>query len=356
MAEDNKISDQIDLIAISKLLWLKRALIIKVVIAFLGFAVLLAFTMRAHYQSTSKLMIESLESDESKLGGLSGLAGLARISLDQSSSGVLSPELYPEIVFSTPFLLKMINREVHFEQANITTSSFVYLDSIQKPTIWKTLFNYTLGLPGLVKRLYFSSDQKVNAQFSLPRLSEHKSRILETFKKWIVLEVNSDLGLLKVSIECPDPTAATRLNELLIELLTKELTKYKLEKSKQNLDFVKNRFDESKENYEGKQKEWAAFADKNLNLIKSSAKLEEQRIRNEVDLAFEIYKGLASQLEQARIKIKEKTPVFTVLEPPRVPYKKSKPNKIVIIFVMCFFGLVFGSLLAILKEKTPIVI
>jgi hypothetical protein len=41
---------------------------------------------------------------------------------------------------------------------------------------------------------------------------------------------------------------------------------------------------------------------RNRNVVTSLAQAESQRLQNEYNLAFEVYKGLATQLEQAKIK------------------------------------------------------
>ena len=54
------------------------------------------------------------------------------------------------------------------------------------------------------------------------------------------------------------------------------------------------------------QNQWFAFNDKNKNITSSLFRTESQRLQNELDIAMEVYKGLASQLEQAKIKLKSK--------------------------------------------------
>ena len=52
--------------------------------------------------------------------------------------------------------------------------------------------------------------------------------------------------------------------------------------------------------------------------------------------------GLATQLEQAKIKVKEETPVFTVLEPVKVPVNKSRPKKLFVVLGSLFIGVIVG--------------
>jgi uncharacterized protein involved in exopolysaccharide biosynthesis len=62
----------------------------------------------------------------------------------------------------------------------------------------------------------------------------------------------------------------------------------------------------------------------------------------EYTLAMSLYSELATQLEQAKISVKETMPVLTVIKPVTVPYKKSKPQRAMILFAFTFLGIVAG--------------
>ena len=47
---------------------------------------------------------------------------------------------------------------------------------------------------------------------------------------------------------------------------------------------------------------------------------------------------MAKQLETAKIKVKEETPILTVIEPITVPNARSKPNRKQIVFIWIFLG------------------
>jgi uncharacterized protein involved in exopolysaccharide biosynthesis len=55
-----------------------------------------------------------------------------------------------------------------------------------------------------------------------------------------------------------------------------------------------------------------------------------------------LYGELAAQLEQAKISVKETMPVLTVINPVTVPYKKSKPQRAMILMAFTFLGGVLG--------------
>jgi uncharacterized protein involved in exopolysaccharide biosynthesis len=56
-----------------------------------------------------------------------------------------------------------------------------------------------------------------------------------------------------------------------------------------------------------------------------------------------LYSELATQLEQAKIEVKKDTPILTVVRPVTIPYKKSKPQRLQILVVFTFLGVVAGA-------------
>jgi uncharacterized protein involved in exopolysaccharide biosynthesis len=78
-------------------------------------------------------------------------------------------------------------------------------------------------------------------------------------------------------------------------------------------------------------------------------------LQSEFSIATNVYDELAKQLEQAKIQVKEVTPVFSVLEPAVVPHKKTKPKKGTIMIFWLFLGLVTGTSVVFGKEYLSII-
>jgi len=173
---------------------------------------------------------------------------------------------------------------------------------------------------------------------------------LKEFRKRISVDVDSKSGILTLTAEMPDAVAAAELAQLSIDILTKYVSDYKVRKAQENYDFVQARYKEAKTEFEKNQEALAMFNDRNRNVVTALAQAESQRLQNEYNLAFEVYKGLASQLEQAKIKVKEETPVFTVLEPVIVPNRKSFPNTIVVILSSAILGCLVGIIIKVMSE------
>lgn len=335
MTEKKKIiqDDEIDLIELTKTIWSGRWFISKVTGVFVFFGLVIAFTSPVEYEASTKLLPEATEGASPNLGGLGGLAGLAGIDISgmSSSGGVLSPQLYPEIVNSLPFVLDVMNDTVYFERGDINTTTIYYLENMMNPSLLDYLFKYTIGLPGLIKTRIIgnrSKSQTYNGNHSQEyyRLSREQWKLIENFKDRISLNIDDDTGLISIKVEMPDAYAAAQITKKIEEEVTTAVTKYRTNKAQENLNFVLETFQVAKSEFETVQLRLARATDRNMNVSSATAQIELRRIENEYNVAFEVYKGLASQVEQAKIKLKEVTPVFTVLEPVQIPVDKSKPK------------------------------
>ncbi|MEQ6121651.1 Wzz/FepE/Etk N-terminal domain-containing protein [Reichenbachiella sp. MALMAid0571] len=345
--------DEIDLIELAKTIWAGRRLIVKITSVFVILGLIIAFTSKVEYEASCKLLPESQEGMKSSLGGLSGLAGLAGINLDMGGAGVLTPELYPEIAKSLPFQLQILKDTLTFENQNIRTTAFHYFKEIDKPTLLGYIAKYTIGLPGLIKSI-FTEDAETNeiiqAKDEPIRISKEDWKLIELFKGRINISVDSKSGMIDISVEMPDPLAAASLTEKVVALLTDEVTEYKINKARNNLNFVQASFIDAKKEFETIHLALAKMTDQNRNVSSALAEIELQRIQNEYNVAFEVYKGLASQVEQAKIKLKEEMPVFTVLEPIIVPVEKSNMRKLHILIISILLGAALSALYIIFKN------
>lgn len=102
--------------------------------------------------------------------------------------------------------------------------------------------------------------------------------------------------------------------------------------------FTEKLYGEAKASYESAQKKYANFVDANQNIILLSYRAEQERLQNEMNLAYQVYTQVSQQLQMARAKVQEITPVYTVVQPATVPLKPAKPNKLMILIGFMFLA------------------
>ena len=112
---------EIDLIELAQKVWASRKLVFKAcgIAALVGLVV--AFSIPKEYSTSVTLAPESG-------GSMGALAAMAGINLGTSSGeDALSPELYPDIVSSTPFLIELFDVKVKDQKAKVDTTLYAYL-------------------------------------------------------------------------------------------------------------------------------------------------------------------------------------------------------------------------------------
>jgi len=343
------IDNEIDLLALVKTLWNGRRTVVKSILICGMIGLFVALTSPKEYVATT-IMVPSGSSGSSSLGGLGGLAAMAGINLNAPSSGDLSPAVYPKIVSSLPYQLELIKTPLKFNELKEPVTFFDYYTGLQKPNL---LLKYTIGLPSLIMGiprailLAIKGEEPQKAE-ELDKqkpveLSPKQQAAIATLSGMISLSTNTKDGIIILTTTMPEALAAAQLGQHAQELLQQYIIEFKIKKTKANLDFIQQRFDETTKKFETAQEKLASFRDRNKNVSLATAKTEEERLTSQYNLIYSIYSELAKQLEQAKIQVKQDTPVFTIIEPVSVPIKKTKPNRPMILFIWLFMGGIIGT-------------
>jgi uncharacterized protein involved in exopolysaccharide biosynthesis len=136
----------------------------------------------------------------------------------------------------------------------------------------------------------------------------------------------------------PDPVIAASTVKIAAEYLRKYVTNYRTDKSRSQVKFLSNQVSESKARYQAAEVAVAGYKDRNRFLIMNTAKVEEQRLIADFMLAQQVYNDLSKQYEQAKIRVEEETPVLKILEPAKVPKKRSEPKRTMIVIGFGILG------------------
>ena len=344
--------DEIDLVDLIKTIWSGRMFILKSTAIACLLGVIIAFASPVEYTSSCTLLPESQKSNMKNLGGFAGLAGLAGVDLGSLSGGgvVLKPDLYPALANSLPFMLEIMNDTIYFEKLNLRMTSYYYFKEIEKPTFFDYIKRYTIGLPKKIKGWLSEEAEPKDFTSDFYRISKADWKIIENFRNRISINVKDKKGVIEVDIKMPDPYAAAEIAKKIEVKLTQAVIDYKTNKAVKNLEFVENAYKEAKARFENMQKKLAIARDRNAYVNTSMGKIGLEKIEHEFDLAFEVYKGLATQVEQAKIGVKEETPVFTVLEPVRVPNDKASPKRGMMLMISLLLGVLLSSIYILIKK------
>lgn len=336
--------DEIDLIDLARTLWRERWRIIKTIIIFTILGLLVALFSEKEYEA-STIMVPQLNNPSSQLGGLSSLASLAGFNMDMNAGeNVVSPMLYPMIISSTSFQLEIMNAEYQFEEMEKPMSLLDYYMTIYKPGLFGFLKKYTIGLPGVIRSAIQGEqhDKVSDSKSGTIKLTVDQYKTGKIIDNNLSLAVNDKDGYLTLESRFHQASLAAQVAQESQKLLQEYVTKFKVEKAAAQLEFISERYEENKSEFEEAQSKLANFRDANKNISSEIMRTQEERLQSEYQLAFDVYSELAKQLEQSLIKVEENTPVFSIIEEVVVPFERSKPKRSVILFFSFFLGGIIG--------------
>lgn len=356
-AVNTRNEDEIDLKEIIIKLWSNRKFILTFTGVFLVLGILIAFLSPVTYKATCTVVPQLPQKDGGNIGGLASIVG---INLGSPMGGeILSPTVYPQIINSVPFCKELMQTEIipeKYPNETITLYEYYTNPRYQKANILGIIKKYTIGLPGLIiSSIKLSKDidsiQVIDTdKANIYSLSKKENAVYQTIKDNIEYNSNSKDGFITLGYIFPEKKASAIIANKIQCVLESYISRFKSQKQLDNLDFVQQSFDEAKKDFYDKQAALALFQDRNRNLSSATARATERRLSSENDIAFTVYNELAKQLEQAKLAVKESTPVLTVINPITIPSIKHSPRKTVIIFGSFLIGLVLSILLVIFKS------
>ena len=343
--------NQADLVELIQRMWINKVLIIIVASVFVVLGLLVALFSPKEYTSACDVVPQA--SDSSALSRMGSLAALAGINLDQMQNvKTLSPLVYKNIMESTTFRKELMQTPLDFKEIDHPISFYEYCtnEEYNKPSIGEYIIKYTVGLPFVILKAIRGEQPSPDygalnnsEKPSIETVTKEEYECLKALDDCITLRLDDKKGYVTISANMPEAVAAAQMAQATLELLQRYITEFKIEKVQSNLDFVQERNNEAKSNFEDIQSRRAKFRDANMNTTRYSAHAELEKLDAEYSLALNLYKELSTQLEQTKISVKETMPVLTVITPVTVPFKKSKPKRVVILFAYTFFGVLAGA-------------
>ncbi len=349
--------EEIDLIELARKIWAERKLIARTVGVFVALGLLVAFGSTTEYRSEARLLPE-LRKEEGGASGLlnrfSGLSGLAGIDLGMMGGvDAISPQLYPEVLKSTPFMLHLLNTRVEIPSLDTTATVYDYMTELKKTSLMGYIGKFTVGLPGTILKMFRKEDKTVpntrTGSRGPIRITKMQSEVIEELQDRIRANTDQKNGVITVSAEFPDPVLAAQVAEEALDYLQEYITNYRTNKAANDLAFIREQHDRARGDFEKAQQALATFRDENRNVISARVQSEEERLQAEYNLAFNVYNSLAQQLEQARIRVQEETPVYTQLDPVKIPAEKSKPRRLVLLTIFIILSVSLSIFWIIIK-------
>jgi uncharacterized protein involved in exopolysaccharide biosynthesis len=351
--ETNKIQENIEqeiTIDISKIFKVvakrKWAILIATIISTV-LGIFIAINIPNEYASQVQILPELSSKDGGgSLSSLKSLAGLAGVDLGgMSATEAVRPDLYPNILQSTPFMMGVMNMKVYSSKYKQTMVMSKFLEENQKKE--------------LATRIFGESEDKDKDAFvidpkTIPietiRLDKKQDLLIKELQKRVGATLDKKTGVISISAKMQDPVIAATIVRYAQDYLTNYVVNYRTEKTLKDIKFLGERVEEAKRRYDNALFSYSSYQDRNKALFLNIAKDEGKKLQYEVDLSYNLYSELVKQLEESKIKIHRETPIFKVLEPAQIPVKKSEPKRSVMVLGFAFLGLILSIMVVLARN------
>lgn len=331
--------DVIDLREVGERIWIKKkSIALTMLITGIIAAIIIVLVPRT-YKSEVTLAPEAENSSlgDGTLGSLASSFGFDLGSMQ--SADAIYPLLYPDKIKSNDFIVDLFKIKVKTLDGSIYTDYYTYLCNNQKSAPWSYLFNVIKSIFKNDDKNIAKKDKNGNEIINPFMLTKRQEQIVKGVKNKIKCDVDKKTNVVSIIVSDQDPLIAATMADSVRRHLQDFITKYRTNKAKKDFEYYSRLTKEAKKDYLKATREYSVYVETHQDLFMQSSISKKEDLENEMQLKFNAYNMLNSQMQAAKVKIQDKTPAFTVLQSATVPNKADSPKRM--LFVIGMMILVF---------------
>jgi uncharacterized protein involved in exopolysaccharide biosynthesis len=332
MTEEKKSEKKISFSEVKHKLWTKRFLFIKVWVITFVLSVIWIYPQPRFYIAKTSLAPEANGESTSSLAGIASSFGLKLGS--GTTVDALYPSLYPDLMGSNEFIARIMPVKVTTFDGKIKTDYYTYLKKHQKVNVLKLPF---IMLAKSVSKAFGDKHAAQNLKATELNpfcLSKDDNDLFEAARSKIRCEVDKKTDVITISVTDQDKLVCAALADSVCRQLQNAIILYRTKKANADVVHYKELADSAYVEYQHAINDYARFCDSNQESILQSVNSKRDRLENAMQLKYTTYQTLVAQLENAKAKLQERTPAFTILSGPSVPIKPTGPKRVMFILGM----------------------
>jgi hypothetical protein len=256
--------------------------------------VVVALLTPAEYASEAKIMPEMGNGSGDMFKRLASVAGFSGMNVgDEEDVDAVRPDLYPNVLQSTPFMLHLIEQPITTSDGQRVTVGQLLLPT--QRANWSLSRLMAADHPSEAKHT-------TTAKLTGPvRLSTRQRDLVEDISERIGTRLDTRSGVITIKAIMPDANASAMTAQIAMNYLTRYVTSYRTEKARQDLLFYQQRLREARQRYQTAQLSLFRYNDQHKSLVLQAATMERQRRDAELTIAQTVYTELSRQFEQAKL-------------------------------------------------------
>ena len=340
--EDKKEKDTIDLGLIAKTLYEKRKKFFIMCFIVAALSILWIIPQPRYYNCSVSLAPEA--NGEDLGGGLASMASSFGINIGGNGSDAIYPLLYPDLLGSNKFIVSLFDIKVKTDDGTVNTDYYTYLTKHQKKN-WLTQ-PFKKAKNAIVK--LFKSEENTargnGKKIDAFRLSERDYKLVEMVKTNITCDVDKKTDVVTITVQDQDRLVSAILADSVKQRLQDFIIEYRTSKARLDLNHYEELAAKTKKEYEESLAKYSEYCDANQDIILQTSISERDKLEGDMQLKFNTYNALCTQVEASKAKMQERTPAFTTLKTATVPIKPAGPKRMIFVVGMLILGTIVTSL------------
>ena len=264
----------------------------------------------------------------------------------KSSMDAIYPELYPDVFSSTDFIMKLFDVPVRLKDDDRPRSYLTHVTQDNKIPFWEYPKNLISEL--LEEKDPVGGHASVKDRYKITRT---EAEICRGIRGCILCSIDKKTSVINISVTDQDPLVATIMADTLQKRLQEYITSYRTNKACIDYEYYKKLAAVAKQDYEKARQRYASTSDANSNVALKSVELYLEDMENDMQLKFNTYSALNNQLQAAKAKVQERTPAFTIIQRPIMPFKASSTPRSVIVILFVIMGCILDAMWVLFGDK-----
>ena len=206
----------------------------------------------------------------------------------------LYPEIYPDIMESTGFIVGMFPITVKKSKTGETYTYYDYLDKHQR----LAFYEYPLDWIAKLKELFndpVPAGHKVNPK----QLTRKEYDIVKAINGNMECTVDKKTSVITIVVEDQDPLIAATVADSTQVHLQRTITDYRTKKARIDLEYMQQLFTEAYKAYDEARLKYAAYSEANSKVALPTVQSNLDNLENDMQLKYNIYQQVVEQRQLA---------------------------------------------------------
>ena len=271
-------------------------------------------------------------SSSGSLGSVASMVGLGSLGKFGSNIDAINTEIYPNLLGSNDFLIKLMTVEVENSTKDVKCDYYTYMRDKQETAWWSAAIKGIVG--------FFSKNKEKSGDeakgLNIFKLTKDQKDIFDNIRDNISCSVDRKTDMVTIVVKDQDPVVCATIADQTCKKLQEFIVDYRTKKARIDYEYFKKLCGEAKQKYEKARQLYGSYSDANMDVLLESYKSKVEDMENDMQLKYNMYTSLNTQMQMAQAKLQESIPAFTTIQSASVPTKPTGPKR-VSSAVLCVF-------------------